>query len=352
MKILHVIPVSANSEELRFHGSTKDIRCRTEFFKTLGFTVNEIAVARQANKIIKQFNEVDLREYRFIVFDLPGSYPDALRYIKKASPNTLVIFRAHNPEFFHRIDWMFAEKTVRGKLRGLRRAVVGLYRDIRTVYYADYVLPISDWDANYYWQWLGRPKKIVTVPYFLPTKYLSDAAEETKKEKLCVCFTAILLTPLMVDAIKNFTDLVEALGDRCGDWTFGVIGSTTDANIRHSRVHVMGVLDSPFEVIHRARAVAILSDYGRGFKTKIMEAIHARAYVLVTPSLLKRLPREVLPYCISVRKNSAEDFQRALVRSMEPYSSGDPNSAFRARAFEAMSGIFARPSVRTTSVPD
>lgn len=352
MKILHVIPVSANSEELRFHGSTKDIRCRTEFFKTLGFTVNEIAVARQANKIIKQFNEVDLREYRFTVFDLPGSYPDALRYIKKASPNALVIFRAHNPEFFHRIDWMFAEKTVRGKLRGLRRAVVGLYRDIRTVYYADYLLPISDWDANYYWQWLGRPKKIVTVPYFLPTKYLSDAAEETKKEKLCVCFTAILLTPLMVDAIKNFTDLVEALGDRCGDWTFGVIGSTTDANIRHSRVHVMGVLDSPFEVIHRARAVAILSDYGRGFKTKIMEAIHARAYVLVTPSLLKRLPREVLPYCISVRKNSAEDSQRALVRSMEPYSSGDPNSAFRARAFEAMSGIFARPSVRTTSVPD
>ena len=108
----------------------------------------------------------------------------------------------------------------------------------------------------------------------------------------------------------------------------------------------MGVLDSPFEVIHRARAVAILSDYGRGFKTKIIEAIHARAYVLVTPSLLKRLPREVLPYCISVRKNSEEDFQRALDRCMEPYPGGDPNSAFRARAFEAMSGIFARPSVQ------
>lgn len=346
MKILHVIPVSANSEELRFHGSTKDLRCRTEIFKTLGFTVKEIAVARQANKIIKQLKEMDLQEYRYVVIDLPGSYPDALRYIKKASPSSLVIFRAHNSEFFHRIDWMFAEKTVRGKLLGLRRAVVGLFHDIRTVYYADYVLPISDWDANYYWQWLGRPKKIVTVPYFLPTEYLSNAAEETKKEKFCVCFTAILLTPLMVDAIKNFTDLVEALGDRCGDWRFAVTGSTTDANIRHSRIHAMGVLDSPLEVIHRARAVAILSDYGRGFKTKIMEAIHARAYVLVTPSLLKRLPREVLPYCISVRKKSEEDFQRALDRCIEPYPGGDPNSAFRARAFEAMSGIFARPSVQ------
>ena len=348
MKILHVIPVSANKEELRFHGSTKDIRCRTEFFKTQGFTVNEIAVRRQAGHIFMQLRKMDLREYRFIVFDLPGSYPDALRYIKKASPNALVIFRAHNPEFFHRIDWMFAEKTVRGKLRGLRRAVVGLYSDIRTVYYADYVLPISDWDTNHYWKWLGGPKKIVTVPYFLPMEYLSDTAEETKKDKLCVCFTAINLTPIMVDAINNFTGLVEAIGDRCGDWRFSIVGSTIDVNSRYSRIHAMGVLDSPFEIIHRAHAVAILTDYGRGFKTKIMEAIHARAFVLVTPALIKRLPREVLPYCISVRKNSAEDFQRALDRSTEPYPNGDPNSALRARTFEAMSGIFARPSVRTT----
>ena len=76
-----------------------------------------------------------------------------------------------------------------------------------------------------------------------------------------------------------------------------------------------------------------------------MEAIDARAYVLVTPSVLKRLPREVLPYCISVRKNSEEDFQRALDRCMEPYPGGDPNSALRARAFDALSGILALPSV-------
>ena len=348
MKILHVIAGSVNSEELRFHGSTKDIRCRTEFFKTLGFTVNEIVVVKKADKIIKQFKKMDLREYRFIVFDLSGSYPDALCYVKKASPNSVLVFRAQNPEFFHRIDWMFAEKTLGKKLLGLKRALVGLYRDIRTVYYADYVLPIADWDTSHYWKWLGWQKKIVTVPYFLPMEYLSDTAEGIKKDKLCVCFSAILLTPLMVDAINNFTGLVEALGDRCGDWRFDIVGNTIDVNSHHSRIHAMGVLDSPFEIIHRAHAVAIFTDYGRGFKTKIMEAIHARAFVLVTPALIKRLPREVLPYCISVRKNSAEDFQRALDRSMEPYPSGDPNSALRARAFEAMSGIFARPSVRTT----
>ncbi|MDC0575537.1 glycosyltransferase family 4 protein [Nitrosomonadaceae bacterium] len=341
MKILHIYPKSVNLVELKFHGSTKDIRCRTEYFRSLGWTLKEYRVERKEDQIIEFLKKIDLKKYRFIVIDIPSSYPNVLRYIRNESPESISIFRSHNAEFFHRIDWMCAEKTLRMKLIRLRHAFLGLYRDIRTIYYAHYVLPISDWEATNYWRLLGKPEKSVFVPYFLPTEYLIDNAREIKKDKLCVCFTAIQSTPLMADAVKNFSNHVEGLGDHCNDWKFAVVGNAANEK-PPTRIHVTGVLESPFEMLQQARAVAVLSDLGRGFKTKIMEAIQARAYVLVPPPLFKRLPKEVLPFCIPVRKNSVVDFQRALDKCMEPYPEGDPNGVLRAQAYEALNRLFSK----------
>ena len=340
MKVLHVIPVSSRAEELRFHGSTKDIRGRTEIFKSLGLSVKEIAVSRQDKVLIEILKKKWVSKFGIVLIDGPGSFPKAVRYIKKNSPKSVVIYRSHNPEFFHRIDWMLAEPTIIGKYQRLKRAVNGLWRDIKTIRHADYIFPISDWDAEHYWRHLGSSRKVVTVPYFLPTAYLDENTGNQTKDKLCVSFSAIQATPLMADAIRNFVAIIDGLGADRGDWVFSVVGNACDVDIDHAKIKAMGVIESPFDVLNRARAVAILSDYGRGFKTKILEAIRARAYVIVTPVLYKRLPREVLPYCIPVRKTSVDDFRTALDKCMEPFPPGDPNSELKSRALTAMSSVF------------
>jgi len=335
--ILHVIPQSVYLEELRFHGSTKDIKCRTELFAELGLSVQEMVVTRNDDEVVDLFKAKQLKNFRVVLIDGPGIYPKTLGYIKKAYPDIMAIYRSHNPEFFHRMDWMIAEKTIGKKLVRLQRAFRGLFRDMKSIFHADYVLPISDWDSMHYWRFLGNAKKVITVPYFLPKEYVNEVEHVPSKETLCVSFSAIQATPLMADAIHNFSHLVTMLGDRCNNWKFSIVGNPCDVNVGSPRIETMGILGNPFEVLDRARAVAILSDYGRGFKTKIMEAIHSRAYVMVTPALFKRLPHEVRPFCLSVRKKSIRDFQQALEYCLNPYPAYDPNLQLRTRALNAMS---------------
>ena len=106
-----------------------------------------------------------------------------------------------------------------------------------------------------------------------------------------------------------------------------------------TRVFRTGLLDSPFEELDKARCVALFSDYGRGFKTKIMDAYHAKAYVLLTPGLYSRLPEEVLPFCMPVRHDSVEDFANALTRCLAPFPEVDINDKLRARAFRELDQV-------------
>jgi GDP-D-mannose dehydratase len=95
-------------------------------------------------------------------------------------------------------------------------------------------------------------------------------------------------------------------------------------------------LDTPFDLLAESRAIAILSDYGMGFKTKILEAIYYKCYVLVTNKLYRRLPIEVKPYCIVVDTDSSISFRDAMERCLQPYPDGNPNEALRSQAFTAL----------------
>jgi hypothetical protein len=90
-----------------------------------------------------------------------------------------------------------------------------------------------------------------------------------------------------------------------------------------------------------ARAVTILSDLGMGFKTKILEAIMAGCWVIVTPDVFARLPEAVRPWCKTARPDSAEDFRQAISGCAGPPPAGHPNAELRAAAFRALDAALA-----------
>jgi hypothetical protein len=105
-------------------------------------------------------------------------------------------------------------------------------------------------------------------------------------------------------------------------------------------IEQLGFIEDPMAVLAQARAVAVLSDFGYGFKTKILDAIAARCWVLVPPALHRRLPPEVHPYCIVVtRVDDPKAVRAALEQALEPLPDGDPNAALRARAFAALDAL-------------
>lgn len=340
-KIFHVYPNSADDPALRDHGSTKDIFSFKEYFKTKEWVVDELVAPRQWRDILRVLKNSELTQAQVVFLDFPDSYPQVLSFIRQKAPQATIICRSENAEFLHRLDWARASKGLKLKIAFLGRAFRGLVKDFLCGRTADWILPISDHDALY-WKRLVNPLKIKTVPYFLPASHQPSDVIPPYKKNRCACLGAVVMNPLIEDAMVNFNRLVSKLGENLPEWSFEATGVWPRSLQRSPRVAQRGVLNSPFEALWAARAVAILSNYGRGFKTKILEALMAEAYVLVPPALFDRLPSEIQPYCFPVEINSVAGFQAVLKKCESPFPKLNLNGKLRERAFMALDSIFNR----------
>ncbi len=337
--VLHLVPEDIGHDRLWFHGATKDIRGRSEFFRARGIAVEELAVLRDDREIMTRLKTRRWDGYRSFFLDVPSCYPRTIRWIKKTYPGARVFYRAFNAEFPHRWDHFRAEKgPLREKLRMFLRAYRLFFMDIWAVSEADAVLTITDAEQKYYAR-IGGKDKVYCVPYFLPAIYQAAPAKESAKGTVCVSIgSAASPGGVTQDAFLNFCRLVQGLEGRLQGWSFLSTGDWNGVAVP-SRVHKLGRLDSPFEALAEAKAVAVLSDLGRGFKTKILDGIVAKAFVLVSPRMYKRLPAEVRPLCKSVVLDSPRAFEAALIECEAPFPAVDANELLRDRAFKALDRI-------------
>jgi hypothetical protein len=88
--------------------------------------------------------------------------------------------------------------------------------------------------------------------------------------------------------------------------------------------------------------MALLSPYGFGFKTKLLEAIMAGAFVILPWNLYRRLPRLLHKFCIPIDHRSESDFIHALQQCDRPFPEGNPNEELRRIAFAQMDSILMR----------
>jgi hypothetical protein len=107
-------------------------------------------------------------------------------------------------------------------------------------------------------------------------------------------------------------------------------------------IRLTGLLDSPFTILSESRAVAVLSDFGFGFKTKILDAVLNQCYVLVTKGLYNRLPIAFKPFCFIVDLNKPETFRDALENCLKPFPICDINSILRTQAYAALDDVFKK----------
>lgn len=340
-KILHVFKSVYTLPQRHFLGSTKDIRGRTEYFHERNISYDEFLVDEKDNyrRNIALRIKDKLHEYTAAILEMTFS-PDAASYIRRHSPNTKVLVRSHNAELLHRWDWVRATKLWRRSAGLLTRPIRNFLFDYFSGRRADYVLSIDRWETNHYWMRFADESKLKHVPFFLPEPYLSELPRNTPKELRCVNFTSSIPNPLIIDATRNFVGAVRNLNNRCKEWSFCITGDQSKFSVDSCRrIHWTGYLESPYEVLAESQAMALLSDYGYGFKTKILEAIMAKVYILMTNGLYKRIPDEIRPYCVPVNIRSTDSFQNALEQCRKPYPDGDPNREFRDQAFAALDEV-------------
>jgi hypothetical protein len=207
----------------------------------------------------------------------------------------------------------------------------------------DRILSIDYWETRHYWHRLLPATRAVWVPFFLPRDYLAELEPNNGKENICVHFGASLENPLIADATFNFIRMVGRVAPRLAGWRFVATGAYTNRDHCASKlIQWTGLLDKPYDALNRAKAMALLSPYGFGFKTKILEAVMAKTFVILPHALYGRLPEQLLPYCIPIDHRCEADFEDALRRCEGPFPDGNPNDEFRRIAFDQMDSILMR----------
>ncbi len=346
VRVLHVIPDSARDPRYFYLGSTKDIRCRTEYFADRGIPCDEIVAVRRSDaNVIEQLEGRDLSRYTDVVFEL-AFFPRAMAVLERQAPHVTRILRPGNAQLLHQLDAMRVRKDY---LHPYPWKIVleRTLNDVRSARHSDLILSITEWETLRYWRWLAPKDRLRDVTYFVADQYDRSGPADEKK-LVCVCLTtAIAGTPFIIDATRTFANAVQGLGDDLPAWSFLVTGDLTGYRVDlPARARGTGYLDDIAPVMRQARAIALLSDFGYGFKTKVLDAIRYGAYVLVTQGLFDRMTAELQPYLIVVDPTSPASFRRALSLAERPFPAGDPNATLKAQAYAALDEIFAKERVR------
>ncbi len=345
LKILHVFFGSVENPVHKFLGTTKDIRGRTQYFRERSLDYEELILSVRKEKFLfRALEELDLS--RFGTVFIEGTYyPRSVAYLRREYPHLKIIMRAINAELLHWLHSAYAAV----RFSGARRAwadLKGLARfgtsDIRCARKADYILSIAHWETLHYWPRLAPRARIRTLPYFLPESYLAEIPRAGARAQRCVCMmTTKAGRPFLIDAAKNLDCLVRGLGEEARDWSFAITGDFEQDRVSLSpRIEVLGFLDNPLELLAHSRAVALLSDYGFGFKTKLLDALCCGCRLLVTRRLYSRLPAAVQAHAIVVDPRSAASFREALALTLEPPPATDANAELRREAYFALDDIF------------
>lgn len=342
-QVLHVVPSSIYNPRHLYLGVTKDIRGRTEYFETRGIPVQELRLEKRNDQVLlEQLQTIKMEQFSAVMIEY-SHFPRSIRYLKELLPEVKILVRGINAEFLQQWHYTLGciknTKMYRKSWNYFILSFRRLWQDYQSVVLADRVLSICSWERDRYWQRLSRSGRVLNVPYFLPKYFEIPRPANLVKKNQCVCLmsTTSGTLPFLLDAVTTFNEMIAANHEHLPEWKFCVTGDTLDDQLQfHPRLQQTGFLPSPLALLQESKAVALLSDYGYGFKTKILDAIECGCYVLITAQLFSRLPEAVKPYCFIVNPQQPESFVDALKQCEVPLGEINVNSKLKTEAFQAL----------------
>jgi len=337
MKILHIVPNSATKENLKYLGSTKDIAGRTEYFQEQRIEFFVLPVKGRDDKgLISIIDNYIAQGFDAVVIEFT-TFRRTVKYLKSRYPTIRILCRSHNEELLHWIDYARAEFKYGSAIKALLRCVRALrffYHELICARYADAILTISSWEREHYWPNFAKNNKILNVPYFLPSSYVPPLVTGRVRGNRCVCLMSTSPNNLLKDSAINFLEFVKIAKAHLPLWEFSITGDISSFNMKiPDDIIQVGLLSNPIEYIATAKCIAILSNYGRGFKTKILDAVLEGCYVLLFKKLYYRQPKILQQFCMVIDFKDPQTIVRALQRATTPLPAIDPNHLLREEAF-------------------
>ena len=309
--ILHVYPQS-QIKNFKHSGGSKGIKIFSDFLINSRLNYDDCIIERKSDLLLlSKLRAINLNTYSHILVHYP-MFPLSVLYLRIFYPKLKIVTRSHNAEFPHWLQHSYLEfKNFKFKesLKFFFTAIRNGFGELIMALFAMHILAITEWETNSYWKKLAFSKTLYT-PY-----YLSDVTKVQNykiKENQCVCLMSPNYSSFLHDAAKNFYKLVSSAHSSL-DWNFVITGEDLNLdNVSDVPIKKLGFVDDISSLYIKSKSIAVLTKYGYGFKTKILEAAAYGCWSLVPSKNYSRIPNNVKPFCISVDLDSPMSFIEAL----------------------------------------
>lgn len=298
--IWHIIPehVLARADQ----GSFKDVSTRAEILKDFLNDYRRIVVSEDRPDSVLDILGDHRPSHVLVEY---SSFPRTLAALRKRWPSSALAVRAHNIEPLQNI--------ANNGLGDLRKAPWVLYGSMRLLaadvscrQVADAIFPISDWESDHYWKHLPGGARVEWLPYVTPWLNIQEGPGR-RPRNVVACLPSSSRNRKSIDLIERFARFAVRSRSVGCDYRFKLTGDLRSWGLDlPSEVETTGMLPDLGAFMNDVLAVAILSPLGYGFKTTIMDAIAAGAFVLLHPTLYRRCPPILRPACIPVADDSME----------------------------------------------
>jgi len=348
-RVLHLLPYTYFDPDYYYLGSCKDHDGRQQFLRQSGVPFDTFAHLKNRQTFETEFSFFPpLPDYTHIIVDMSLGLKE-LSFLRRRWPRAKLIVRSHNPEIMHRIDYLIALRRFGGKeerrIAG-RKFLAYCAREIGVARIADAILHIETANTGIYWRALGFFGRVLVAPYFLSDPYLNSIPANVRRRNQVLCLSSSHPGPLIFDMLANFHAAVLGLKDRLPDFEFLATADAPKALAGRiaPRVRHLGFVDDIMRLQAESFAVIVPSDLGRGFKTKILDAVICGAWVIVPPGLMRRMPEALKPYCavMSMRKPGAGLEQAIGELKARKWPGGDPNATLRTEAYRSLDQAILR----------
>lgn len=290
-----LIPLNYTIGKHNFDGAGKDISSMLEEFARLNVTTVITQVSRKplhaAFDILRDEELLsDIRKSKAVIISIPGSSGILVPILKFLGVRK-IIFRSHNAEFFHRLDWIYASGDWLQRLRHGFKLVFGLFGDFLAASFSFHIWAISEFEIDVYWQRLlgSHSHKVYFFPYS-PPNWIRELRELNKADKE---FAAIIgtnnprtITNRLSDELIELLPMIQA---RALEVSLKLVSFGATNPIRG--VEHLGYLDEEEfkDVLGKTQIAIVVSEYGWGFKTKIGDAVYLDQQVVVGDKIFMRL---------------------------------------------------------------
>lgn len=305
-----------------FHGSAKDVDANVESLVTQGWEVWQLKIERDVRALLyihslhRYFKAI--RKFDIVIYDIPGSPLLQIVALRLLGAKRLT-FRSHNAEALHRIDYARAMNNKRERLSTYALVIRRFVTDWLVAKLCIAILVIDHGDLVRYWYRLAGRKKPLYFPYLMSQRARDvgsrDIAQNVVAEETVFLHLGSFSPGLLIeDSERRFHELISKLPEMPG-FTFARAGRRIDlgeqTDFGDSRVIDYGFVKNPLGILDMSKALVLPSSLGRGFKTKIYDAIECGCWVILPSKLLSRMDAVFAPYCVSFEEDNPESFRNA-----------------------------------------